>query len=260
MTFDSFEKKGKNEDMPVNESEQFSVEETAEQKSAAEEGKDATEKIIDLMVEMMKKDSPKGEEIKEAFLRREAAGKIVDTDKFIGQLAEMVKENRGKGEKSHVILATYNRVGRGEFNGKISQPDLDLDILSASFDISPSEKKIREFFKNTRDILEKQLVYMEKGPMVVFYGGSGESFSKAAKTIDGLNSLTELLEEGQKPKFFLLTCRCDFENKVKTTLPLIINKRLEGLIYGKEGDCGGFNDLQKIADSLLKEKEKEVLN
>jgi hypothetical protein len=224
------------------------------------EKKDATEKIIDLMVEMMKKDNPKGEEIKEAFLQKEAVKKIVNVDTFIRQLAEIIKESREKEEKLHVILATYNRVGSGEFSGKISQPDLDLDILSASPDIPPSENKIREFFKNTRDILEKQLMYMEKGPVVVFYGGSGESFREAAKTIDGLNSLTELLEEKQKPKFFLLTCHCDLENKMKSVLQMIQLKRLDSLVYGKEGDCGGFNDLQKIADSLLKEKEKEILN
>jgi hypothetical protein len=188
---------------------------------------------------------------------KEVRKKVMETNKFVESLSNAVKERRQKGEKLHVILATYNRVGRGEFNGKISQPDLDLDILSASPDIPPSEKEIKEFFKNTRGILEKQLIYMEKGPMIIFYGGAGENFNEAAKTIDDLNSLTELLEEKQKPKFFLLTCRCQIEEKIKAIFPMIQSKRLEGLIYGKEGDCGGFNDLQKIAETILGKEKKD---
>jgi hypothetical protein len=197
---------------------------------------------------------------KEQLSLEEAKEKITETDKFIKVLGDIIKENREKEERAHVILATYNRVGRGKLPTKISRPDLNLDIWQASPDIPPPKNGIKDFFKKIAGNLERQLMYTEKGPIVIFYGGSGENFNEAAETIDNLSSLTELLDKEKKPEFFLLTCRCKLEEKMKAILPLIQNKRLEGMIFGKEGDCGGFNDLQKIADSLLKETKKEELS
>lgn len=217
---------------------------------------DATEKIIDLMAESFRK-AGKTEMLSE----KEAAGKILETDKFIGFLAGAVKEKQEKGEKPHVILATYYRVGKRVLPREaVVKPDLTLDILNGGPNLQPSEKEIKEFFKKTAANLEKQLMYMESGPVVVFYGGSGENFNEAARTIDHLNSLTEILDEEKKPKFFLLTCRCGLEEKIKAALPLIQAKHLEGLVYGKEKDCGGFDDLEKIAESLIGKKDEELSN
>lgn len=220
-----------------------------------EEKSDIAGKIIDLMAERY----AKGGKI-ETFPEKEAVEKILETDKFIEILGELVKEKQEKGEKPHIILATYNRVGKGNLPQKISRPDLNLDIWSASPDVSPSEKEIKEFFKKATANLERQLIYMENGPLVIFYSGSGENFNLAAETIDHLNSLTEILDEEKKPKFFLLTCHCALEEKIKAALPLIQAGRLEGLVYGKEKDCGGFNDLEKIAESLVGKEDKEPLN
>jgi len=217
--------------------------------------KSDAEKIIDMMTEMY----VKGGET-ETLAEKEAAGKILETGKFIETLSETVKKKREKGEKPHVVLATYYRVGKRVLPKEVVvRPDLTLDILNGSPNLQPSEKEIKEFFRKAAANLERQLMYAESGPVVVFYGGSGENFNLAAETIDRLNSLTEILDEEKRPEFFLLTCRCALEEKIKAALPLIQAKRLEGLVYGKEKDCGGFNDLEKIVQSLTEEK-KEPLN
>ena len=194
-------------------------------------------------------------------MEKETAEKAMETNKFIEALNGIVKEKRKKGEKPHVVLATYYRVGKRVLPREaIVRSDLTLDILNGSPNLQPSEKEIKEFFKKTAANLERQLMYAESGPLVVFYGGSGENFNEAARTIDHLNSLTEILDEEKKPKFFLLTCRCALEEKIKAVLPLIQARRLEGLVYGKEKDCGGFNDLEEIAESLVGKKDKEPSN
>lgn len=220
------------------------------------EKKSDTEKIIDMMAEMYAKGGKT-----ETLAEKETAGKILETGKFIEILSEIVKKKREKGEKPHVILATYYRVGKRALPREaIVKPDLTLDILNGSPNLRPSEKEIKEFFKKTAANLERQLMYMESGPIVVFYGGSGENFNEAGQTIDHLSSLTEILDEEKKPKFFLLTCRCALEEKIKAAMPLIQAERLEGLVYGKEKNCGGFNDLEEIAESLISKGNKEPLN
>ncbi len=229
-----------------------------------EKKSDVAEKIVDMIAGMCAKDGQKSEGARgktEILPEKEAAEKILETGKFIEILGEAVKEKLEKGEKPRVILATYYRVGKRVLSREaVVRPDLVLDILNGSPNLQPSEKENREFFKKTAANLERQLMYAESGPMVVFYGGSGENFNLAAETIDRLNSLTEILDEEKKPKFFLLTCRCALEEKIKAALPLIQAKRLEGLVYGKEKDCGGFNDMEEIVQSLIGKKDGELSN
>lgn len=84
--------------------------------------------------------------------------------------------------------------------------------------------------------------------VVVLYGGEGEKFQMALKLVEEVSSLARGLGKGSQMKFFLLTCNCGLAKKVAESGQAYKSGQLECLIYNPSGSCGGFADLQSIAE------------
>ena len=164
--------------------------------------------------------------------------KCMDNENFFNVIDSFFSEQYEKGKIPYVILATYNRVGDGSLEGEIKKPNFTINILNGASHEKPGEGTIDKFLEEKKEKIEKDMFhYGDNAPMIIFYGGSAENFSKVGKTIDQLDASSKLLnlKEDKKPKFFLLSCNCQREEKIKSVLPLIKDNRLKGFICESSG-------------------------
>lgn len=187
-------------------------------------------------------------------------GRCMSNIGFLGIIDNFFLEKYKDEKIPRVILATYNRVGDGSFDGSISNPNFQISIRNGSLNFAHGEKNINKFLEETKKSLEMDMLYnQENPPLVILYGGSAESFNKVGKIIDELDAHAKLLglEKNQRPKLYILSCSCDKEEKIKAVLPLIKDNRLEGLICENSEDlesgrglCGGFQDMENIVKTI----------
>ena len=191
---------------------------------------------------------------------------------FKRDLAVYVKAKERVGEPIKVILATYNRVGEGLLSGLAFTENATLHLYQgrlASYlspertgelafggggEIPPfnlTSAETEEFFREVKAGLVRQGVALDRPALFVVYGGEEEKFRMALDLINEISNLTRSFGKGSLAKFYLLTCNCDLAKKAGVAQALQAEGRLECVVYNPAGACGGFEDLQAIAETVL---------
>ncbi len=191
---------------------------------------------------------------------------------FRRDLSAYVEAKDQVGEPIKVVLATYNRVGEGLLGGFAFNKNATLNLYQGKLgDYLSSERAIElalggggemlslnltaaeteEFFRKVKAGLIRQVVALDRPTLFVVYGGEAEKFRMALDLINEISNFARSLRKGSLAKFYLLTCNCDLAKKAGESQSLHAEGRLECVVYNPAGACGGFEDLQMIAETVL---------
>lgn len=199
---------------------------------------------------------------------------ILTLGNFCRDLTTYLVTNEAQARTTKVSLVTYNRVGEGLLGSHDSTGGLTLDLYQGRLDVSSLTAKrsaqlvfgdeaegyrpnltleeVESFFGEVKLGLIRRIMADDRASeVVVVYGGEGEKFQMALRLVEDVSSLARGLGKKDRMKYFLLTCNCGLAGKVKESALLYANGGLECLIYNPLGSCGGFHDLQSIADVLM---------
>ena len=192
---------------------------------------------------------------------------------FRRDLSAYVEAKERAGEPIKVILATYNRVGEGLLGGFAFTENTTLHLYQgklASYlsseragelafgggegempSLNLTSEETENFMGQVKADLMRQVVALDRPTLFVVYGGEEEKFQMALDLINEISDLARSLGKGSLAKFYLLTCNCDLAKKAGEAQALHSEGRLECVVYNPAGACGGFEDLQTIAETVL---------
>lgn len=199
---------------------------------------------------------------------------ILTLESFCRDLVAYVRAGEADGRATRLALVTYNRVGEGLLGSHESMNGLDLDLYQGRTNLPSltSEEsarlmlggeaddyrpnltleEVKSFFGDVKLSLIRRIMANDRSSEVVMvYGGEGDKFSMALKLIEEVSSLARGLGKESQMKFFLLTCNCGLAKKVTESGQAYKSGQLECLVYNPSGECGGFADLQNIAETVL---------
>lgn len=217
---------------------------------------------------------------REEVLRRRPC--LLALPSFTRDLSAYAEAKEQAGESINVILVTYNRVGEGLLGARTFKNGLVLDLyqarLATYFDpervvklafgeggemppLNLTLPEVAEFFKQVKIDLIRKVMVMDHPTLFVVYGGEEERFRKALDLVNDVSNLARSLGKGGLAKFYLVTCNCDLAKKTRESQPVYSDGRLECIVYNPVGACGGFEDLQTIAETVLNAvPEKRVVS
>ncbi|MFZ2202476.1 MAG: hypothetical protein WAV56_03705 [Microgenomates group bacterium] len=192
---------------------------------------------------------------------------------FTRDLSEYVAAIDRTGGSININLVTYNRVGEGLLGGFAFTKNATLNLYQGKLgDYLSSERgaelafgggegkipslnltseEVAEFFKQAKIDLIRQVIVSDQPILFVVYGGEEEKFRMVLDLINDVSNLARGLGREGLHKFYLLTCNCDLARKTREAQSLYSEGRLDCVIYNPAGACGGFEDLQTIAETVL---------
>ena len=116
--------------------------------------------------------------------------------------------------------------------------------FSASMTLEEAIQFYREAGEEAVGLVDRQTIF-------VVYAGEVEKFQAALDLVAQVSGSLKILGKEKQAKFFLLTCNCDLAKKARESEALHSGGRLECVVYNPAGACGGFEDLQAIAETVL---------
>ena len=186
---------------------------------------------------------------------------------FNKDLAGFVADGEAAGESTRMVLVTYNRVGEGLLGFTTYKGGLNLDLIQGTLDFNVSPEQVTELVFGSKVLSasktaeevdqfyqavgEELVGLVDRQTVFIVYAGENEKFQAALDLIDNVSISLRILGIENQAKFFLLTCNCGLAKKVHESGPLYANGSLRGVIYNPKGECGGFADLQTIAETAL---------
>lgn len=162
-------------------------------------------------------------------------------------LSTFVKAQERKGAPTQAVLVTYNRVGEGFLEPRTIKGGLTLDVYSSP---ALAIAEVDRFYAGVKTELSRLILKLEVPTFFVVYAGEVEKFQSSLDLIEKLSFLAGAVGKRDLVKFYLLTCNCGIEEKVKMVEPLCEGQLLRHLVYNPDGACGGTEAMQAIVDSL----------
>ncbi len=175
--------------------------------------------------------------------------RMSEIPKLVSYLEETIgsKEQR---QPMRVVLVTYNRVGKGEIPAKVVRGKVTLEIYS--MDHMPSEDEVSELYDRVaKDFLSK-VGLLNKPVLYIVYGGGVERFRESVGLVVRLTEMARFSGKRHLLESHLVTCLCDLETKVKIAQPACKEGQVSSIAFNPNGECGGFADMQTIADAVLR--------
>ncbi len=196
------------------------------------------------------------------------SGELLVIPRLRADLAGYVVESKQIGRSNWFVLVTYNRVGEGFLEPRTVESGQTLDIYSGRLTLpvtleqvySPDSEyaplltleQVADFYNRVGGVLSDQIKLLAKPSFFFVYGGEGEKYQLALNLIGKLSYLAWALGKEMLAKFYLLTCGCDLGNKARMADVAHSQGRLRCIVYNPAGTCGGLEDLQTIADAILR--------
>ena len=209
--------------------------------------------------------------VREEVLRKRPC--LLALPNFKRDLSAYLEAKEQAGELINGVLVTYNRVGEGLLGGVTFTKNARLNLYQGKLGSYLSSERAAElafgggegempslnltsaetveFFGQVRAGLIRQIIALDRPTLFVVYGGEADKFRMALDLVDEVSNFARSLGKGSLAKFFLLTCNCDLAKKVGEAQSLHSEGRLECVVYNPAGACGGFEDLQAIAETVL---------